>query len=159
MRFRVLAVISVIGAGLAGFMPPAAVAGGMDVKQIRIAAKVFNFLQKKPVPGAIVVVLTGAADVALLSAALHSLKINEGRVTDVASAVAVFVNSIDEANAVKSVNPQLLIIGSDAHCVDVSACIIAVETTPKISVYLSRVAASNAGIDFDTSFKMLVTER
>ena len=49
-------------------MPPAAVAGGMDVKQIRIAAKVFNFLQKKPVPGAIVVVLTGAADVALLSA-------------------------------------------------------------------------------------------
>ena len=131
----------------------------MDAKQVRIAAKVFSFLQNKASPGAVVIVLSGAADVAQLAAALQTLKVSEGRATDTVGAVAAFVNSTAEANAVKGVNPRILIIGADAACVDASACIIAVETIPKISVYLSRAAASSAGIDFDTSFKMLVTER
>ncbi len=159
MRYwGLLAIVGLFGL-LTGGAPAAARADGMDVKQVRIAAKVFSFLQNKPSPGAIVVVLSGAADVSLLATTLQNLKINEGRVTDVAGAVAVFVNSTAEANAVKGVNPRILIIGANAGCVDASACIIAVETTPKISVYLSRAAASSAGIDFDTSFKMLVTER
>lgn len=159
MKYRVVAAIIGIFGGLIGGGPAVALADGMDVKQVRIAAKVFSFLQNKPSPGAVVIVLSGAADVALLATALQTLKINEGRVTDVAGAVAVFVKSTAEANAAKSVNPRVLIIGADAGCVDASACIVAVETSPKISVYLSRAAASNAGIDFDTSFKMLVTER
>ena len=159
MKYRALAAIVGIIGGLIGAAPSAALADGMDVKQIRIAAKVFSFLQNKPAPGAVVIVLSGAADAALLATTLQNLKINEGRVTDVAGAVAVFVKSTADANAAKSVNPRLLIIGADAGCVDASACIVAVETTPKISVYLSRAAASSAGIDFDTSFKMLVTER
>ena len=159
MKYRALAAIVGIIGGLIGAAPSAALADGMDVKQIRIAAKVFSFLQNKPAPGAVVIVLSGAADAALLATTLQNLNINEGRVTDVAGAVAVFVKSTADANAAKSVNPRLLIIGADAGCVDASACIVAVETTPKISVYLSRAAASSAGIDFDTRFKMLVTER
>ena len=159
MTYRALTVIAGIIGVLVSAVPVATLADGMDVKQIRIAAKVFSFLQNKPSPGAIVVVLSGAADATLLATALQNLKISDGRVADVAGAVAVFVKSTVDANAAKSVNPHLLIIGTDAGCVDASACIIAVETTPKISVYLSRAAASSAGIDFDTSFKMLVTER
>ena len=159
MLYRSLAVIIGIIGGLIGASASEALAEGMDVKQVRIAAKVFSFLQNKPSPGAVVVVVSGAADAALLASALQNLKINEGGVKDVAGALAVFVKSTADANAAKSVNPRVLIIGADAGCVDASACIIAVETTPKTSVYLSRAAASSAGIDFDTSFKMLVTER
>ncbi len=162
-RWR-LAVIVCWGVGwligwLIGSIPSVAIAGGMDVKQVRIAAKVFSFLQKKPPPGAIIIVLSGAADPALLATTLQTFKISEGHIPDVAGAVAVFVNSTAEAAAVKSINPRILIIGTDLGCVDAHACIVAVETIPRISVYLSRAAASSAGIDFDTSFKMLVTER
>ena len=131
----------------------------MDAKQVRIAAKVFAFLQTKPAPGARIIVLSGAADSALLAGILANLHISEGRVADVAGAMAVFVNSTDEARAARRINPGVLTIGADVGCVDAGACIIVVETIPKISVYLSRAAASSAGIDFDTSFKMLVTER
>ena len=50
-------------------------------------------------------------------------------------------------------------IGADVGCIEAGACVIVVETTPKTSVYLSRKAALDANIEFDTSFRMLFTER
>jgi hypothetical protein len=138
---------------------PVPVEAGMDTKQVRIAAKVFSYLHEKPQPGASVVVIAGAADVAALTAALGGLKVSEGSVADAANAVAAFVNSTAEADAARRLNPRLLTIGVDVGCIEASACVIAVETTPKVSVYLSRKAAMSANIDFDTSFRMLVTER
>ncbi len=131
----------------------------MDGKQIKIAAKIFNFIANKPAPGAGVVVFSGAADVTALGAALINLRVIEGSATDVASAVAVFVNSSAEAKAASQVNSRILTIGTDVACVDSGACILVVQTIPKVSVYLNRAAAMAAGIDFDTAFKMLVTER
>ncbi len=157
--FRQAALLGAVTVGLMGGTPSATLAAGLDVKQVRIAAKVFNFLRNKPVPGARVVVLHGAADVALLAGALGGLVVSEGRVTDVSGALAVFVNSPEEASAAIGINPGILTIGGEVACVDASACIVVVETTPKVAVYLGRKAASRAGIDFDTSFKMLVTER
>lgn len=132
---------------------------GMDAKQVQIVAKVFSFLEKKPAAGATVVVLPGSADPAAVKAALGSLKISEGSPSDAAGAFAVFVGSAQEALAAKAANASTITIGSEVGCVDSGACVLVIETVPKVSIYVSRAAAQKAGVDFDTSFKMLMTER
>jgi predicted ABC-type sugar transport system permease subunit len=131
----------------------------MDAKRLLIVAKVFDFVRDKPRSGARVVVVTGAANVAAVRAALGRFQIVEGSVGDVAGAFAVFVNSTSEARAARSLNSAILSIGSDVGCVNDGACVLAVETRPRVSVFVSQAAASGAGISFDTSFLMLISER
>ncbi|MEO5374864.1 MAG: hypothetical protein H7840_11380 [Alphaproteobacteria bacterium] len=154
-----MTVLSVL-ALVAGVRPAAAAAAaGMDNRQVRIVAKVFNFLGKRPMPGASVVVVRGAADVAAVKAALAPMMVVEGGAGDAAGAFAVIVNSAAEAIAASRANPRVFTIGPEVGCVDTGACVLVVETQPQVSVYVSRAAASHAGIEFDTSFMMLITER
>jgi len=134
-------------------------AAALDGKQVQIAGKVFNFLEKKPAAGATVVIVSGAADPAAVKTTLASLKIVEGGAGDAAGAFAAFVGSAADAQAAKAANAAIITIGGDVACVDSGACVIAIETQPKVSIYVSRAAATKAGVEFDTSFKMLVTER
>lgn len=138
---------------------PAASAAGLDTKQTLIVAKVFNFLDKKPAPGSVVLVTPGAADVAAVKTALGALKVVEGGPADSAGAFAIIVASPAEAVAAKGGNGNIITISGDVACVDAGACVLAVETTPKVMIYVSRAAAAKAAIEFDTSFKMLLTER
>ena len=145
-------------AAFGGASGPAAGAG-MDARKVLIAAKAFDFVRTKPSPGAAVVVIRGAAQPDAVQAALRRFRIVEGSVNDVAGAYAVFVNSSTEARDAHSRNAGVLIVGADVGCVNDGACVLAVETQPRVSVFVSHAAAAGAGIAFDTSFLMLITER
>ena len=138
---------------------PSVYAAPMDGKQMQIVSKVFNFLEKKPPEGSIAVVLPGAAEATSARTVLSSLKIIEGDIADTSTAFAVFVNSASEATAAKGQNAHVLTIGPDVACVDAGACVLAIVTQPKLVIYVSRAAAASANIEFDVSFKMLITER
>ena len=144
---------------LTGAFPSLAGAAALDGKQVQIVAKVFNFLEKKPAPGSSVAVIGGAADAAVVKAALSALTVVEGGPAAATGAFAAFVASPADAQAAKATNANIITIGGDVGCVDSGACVIAIETQPKMTIYVSRAAAAKAGVDFDTSFKMLITER
>lgn len=134
-----------------------AVAAAMDAKQTQIAAKALGFVTPKPAAGARVVVLAGAADPAAVQAALSGFAVVAGGPADAAGAFAVFVPSAAEAKAVAG--KGVVTVSGDPACVDAGACVIAIETQPKVSIYVSKAAAAAAGIEFDANFKMMITEK
>jgi hypothetical protein len=87
------------------------------------------------------------------------MAVAEGGATDVVGAFAVFVNSSEEARAARAVNSGVLTISSDAACVTQAACLLAVETKPRVTITVSRAVAQATGVEFDPNFKMLVTEK
>ena len=131
----------------------------MDTTQVKVAAKVFNFILHKPPPGASIIVVKGAADLDLVKSVLGGMRIAQGTATDVDGAYAVFVTSIADAVSAKGINPGILTISGDLKCVEAGVCVVAIETNPKLAIYYSHTAATAAGIDFDTSFKLMVSER
>lgn len=143
-------------AGIAAIGLPGAALAAMDSKQVAIAAKALNFLTSKPPAGARIVVVSGAADLAAVKEALPSATVEAGGPSDTAGAFAAFVGSAADA---KSAGAGTVTIGGDVACVDTGACVIAVEVQPKVSIYVSRAAASAAGISFDPNFKMMITEK
>ncbi|MEA1672016.1 hypothetical protein [Nitrospirillum sp. BR 11163] len=134
--------------GLAG-------AAEMDAKQVTIAAKALGFLTAKAPAGAKVVVTAGAAPVAAVQAALPGAAVAAGDAAP--GAYAVFVSSAAEGK--KALAKGTVTVGNDVACVDAGGCVIAVETTPKVTIYVSKAAASAAGVEFDPNFKMMVTEK
>ncbi|TWB24505.1 hypothetical protein FBZ89_101130 [Nitrospirillum amazonense] len=134
--------------GLAG-------AAEMDAKQVTIAAKALGFLTTKAPAGAKVVVTAGAAPVAAVQAALPGAFVAAGDAAP--GAYAVFVSSAAEGK--KALAKGTVTVGNDVACVDAGGCVIAVETTPKVTIYVSKAAASAAGVEFDPNFKMMVTEK
>jgi hypothetical protein len=90
--------------------------------------------------------------VADVQAALPNFSVAAG---DGAGAYAAFVASAAEA---KAAGAKVLTIGPLA-CVEAGACVIGVETTPKVTIYLSSAAATAAGLDFDPNFKLMVTTK
>ena len=134
-------------------------AAGLDPKQIQIVTKTFDFLSKKPAANAKVVVVAGSADIATVKSALPTFTVTEGGLHDVAGAFAVIVNTPDEAKEARGINANVLTIGGDVACVTASACLIAVQVQPKVTIFVSHAAAQAAGIEFDPNFKMLITEK
>jgi len=152
-----------VAAGLFAFAfslvsPSAVSADGMDAGQLQIAVKVLRFLGRKAQPGATLLVLPGAADLDQVKAVLSSLTVVEGGAGSAAGAYAVFVNSASEAQEVTKANPAAVTVSGDIGCVNAGSCVMAIQTTPKVSIHASGVAAAKAGIVFDPVFKMLITE-
>ncbi len=157
LTIRILTVVTgAIGAAAPGH---SAVAAALDAKAVLVVAKTFNFLIKKPAPDAKVIIVGGAADPAATQAALGKMAVSAGAPGDAAGAFAVIVDTPDAAKAAKAANPTVMTIGSEVGCVDSGACVLAVETQPKVTIYVSRAAAQAAGIEFDPNFKMLITEK
>jgi hypothetical protein len=138
---------------------PAASAAESDSKWVLIVVKTLNFVNRKPAPDAKVVVVGNAADLGTAQSSLGKMSVAEGKPGDAAGAYAIFVNTADEAHAAHSANPTILIIGSNESCVEAGACVLAVETQPKVTIFVSRAAAQAAGIEFDPNFKMMITEK
>jgi hypothetical protein len=132
-------------------------AAEMDAKQVTIAAKALGFATPKAPAGAKVVVTPGAAPVAAVQSALSAASVAAGDAGSAAGAFAVFVASADEAK--KAAGKGTITVGNDVACVEAGACVIAVETVPKVTIYVSKAAASAAGVDFDPNFKMMITEK
>ncbi len=157
MRWRMALISGLVATG-ALLSSLTAQASGLDDKQIQIMAKVFNFLEKKPPSGAIILILPGAADLSAAKNALGALTVVEGSAANATGAFAVLVATPNDAKAVGASNAQTIIISGDVGCVDAGSCMIAIETQPKVSIYTSRAAAAKAGVNFDPNFKMLITE-
>jgi hypothetical protein len=134
-------------------------ADATDTKWVLIVVKTLNFVNRKPAPDAKVVVVGNAADLATAQSSLAEMTVTEGKAGDAAGAYAIFVNTADEARAAHAANSAILIIGSNESCVEAGACVLAVETQPKVTIYVSRAAAQAAGIEFDPNFKMMITEK
>jgi len=137
----------------------AARAAPLDTKTIQIVAKTFDFLSHKPAPGSKVVVTSGAADPAAVQAVLSKMSVSAGKASDAAGAFAIFVSSAEEAKAARDANAAVFTIGPDVGCVNSASCLMAVETQPKVTIYVSRAVAQASGIEFDPNFKMLITEK
>ncbi len=133
--------------------------GPLDAKAIQIVAKTFDFLSHKPARDAKVVVVGGAADLAAARSSLGKMAVSEGAAGDAAGAFAVLVNTPEQARAARAVNGTVLTVGSDVSCVIAGACLTAVETQPKVTIYVSRAVAQATGVEFDPNFKMLITEK
>jgi hypothetical protein len=132
-------------------------AAEMDAKQVAIAAKALGFVTPKAGAGAKVVVMPGAAPLAAVQSALPGATVTSGDAAAAAGAFAVFVASVDDAKKVQA--KGIITVGNDVACVDAGACVIAVETTPKVTIYVSGAGAAAAGVAFDPNFKMMVTEK
>lgn len=146
MKTTVKLLIPVAAIMLAG--PPAARAE-MDPKGVLVAARALNFAKPAPPAGAKIAVAEGAAKVADVASALPAFSVAAG---NGAGAYAVFVSSTAEAKAAGS---KVVAIGP-LDCVEAAACVLAVETSPKVVIYLSNAAAAAAGMDFDSNFKLMV---
>lgn len=151
----------IVAVALVGLHGPskAAQAAQLDVKAVQIVAKTFKFLARKPPADARVVVVDGAADIAVARASLGAMTVLEGAAGDAAGSFAVFVNTPEEALLARRANANVLTVGSDVACVDAGACLLAVQTQPTVTIYVSRAAARAAGVEFEPNFKMLVTEK
>jgi hypothetical protein len=158
MRTLLAFVTLVFMAGLAGSAEASAPAN-VDPKWVLIVAKALDFVTRKPVPPAKVIVVGDAADLAVARSSFGKMEVAAGTVGDAAGAFAIIVNTPEEARAAHAANANVAIIGNNEPCVEVGACLIAVETQPKVSIYVSRAAALAAGIEFDPNFKMMITEK
>jgi hypothetical protein len=141
--------------GLAITLPAERARAGMDNKALQIAAKAIGFAKPAGAAGAKLVVVGGAADTAAVQGALPNFTVTAGSAQDATGAFAAFVSSAAEG---KAIGPKVLLIGP-LDCVEAGVCTIAVETTPKVSIYLSNAAAAAAGIDFEPGFKVLATSK
>jgi hypothetical protein len=130
----------------AGF--PAAEAD-METKGVLVAARALNFAKPPPPAGAKITVTEGAAKLADVAGALSAFSVVAGNGV---GAYAAFVASTAEA---KAAGPKVLTIGP-LDCVEAGACVLSVETSPKVVIYLSNAAAAAAGVDFDSNFKLMV---
>ncbi len=155
MRKKSSSLILAAAIGMAG----SAGAAPLDAKTIQIVAKTFDFLSHKPAAGSKVVVVAGSADPAQVQTALAKMMVSPGKTADAAGAFAIFVNTPEEAKAARDANASIFTIGGDVGCVTSGSCLMAVETQPKVTIYVSRAVAQASGVEFDPNFKMLITEK
>lgn len=141
--------LSTVLAALA--LSPAAQAG-MDAKAVQVAARAIGFAKPAAPAGAKIAVVGAAAAIADVQAALSAFSVAAG---DGSGAYAAFVSTAAEA---KAAGAKVLTIGPLA-CVEAGACVMGIETTPKVTIYLSNAAAAAAGLDFDPNFKLMVTAK
>lgn len=137
---------------LAALVISPAAQAGMEAKAVLVAARAIGFARPAAPAGAKVAVVGAAAAVADVQAALTGFSVAAG---DGSGAFAAFVSSAAEA---KAAGAKVLTIGPLA-CVEAGACVMAIETAPKVTIYLSNAAAAAAGIDFDPNFKLMVTAK
>jgi len=125
---------------------------GMDLKGVQVAAKAIGFAKPAATAGAKVAVVGAAANLPDVQAVLTNFTVSAG---DGTGAYAAFVAAAADA---KATGGKVLTIGPLA-CVEAGGCIIGIETSPKVTIYLSTAAATAAGFDFDPNFKLLVVSK
>jgi hypothetical protein len=128
--------------------PPAQ--AGFDAKAILVVARALGFTKPPAPAGAKIAVVGAAAALADVQSILSDFSVSAGDGND---AYAALVSNAAEA---KAAGRKVLTIGPLA-CVEAGACVMGIETTPRVTITLSAAAAAAAGIDFDPNFKLMVT--
>lgn len=92
------------------------------------------------------------------------VKLTANKVSDVASVTSkivfvtrgtssMYASALDKASANGG-----LTVSTDSDCLG-SGCVLVVKTQPKVDILVSSAAASKAGIEFASAFRMMITEK
>lgn len=135
-----------------------------DVKGAQIAARVFRFLIPKPVaPIPVLVVVDpanpGAADAVKNGLGAEFAVTMADTVPDLSGKVGVILSTGGVLKRLPADTKGVLVISPDPACADAATCVVAITTTPKTEILVSRAALGRTGLDLETSFKMLTTAR
>jgi ABC-type amino acid transport substrate-binding protein len=151
--------VNLTAADLSGLLWRPAGTTALDTDQLRVVAKMFNFLEKKPATGAILLVAGAAADLEQAKREFPAFTVVAGPASQSKGAFAVLVDSAAEAREATAAERSIITVTGNLACVDAGACLLSVETRPKVSIYLSRSAAFRGNVNFDPTFRMLMIER
>ncbi len=155
-------------------------AGTSDLRDLQVVARSLKFLGKGPGPQVVIGVVTDpkAPDESAVADGL--LRLIDGRLrsgTTNFSGRVIEVGALDAMNGVDLVfvppglgahqaevfaaarERGLMTVSTDQTCVDNGYCVMWVKAEPSVRIVVHRAAAEASDIRFDTSFRMLVTER
>lgn len=161
---------------LAGVAAP--VRAEVDVKDVQVIARSLGFVNGLPGDSIAVAVLydparpATAADadrfVALLgqgakagSATLAPKKVAVGELGAQAAPVVLLPEGMAahfETLRAAARGRGMVTVTTDRTCAEKGACVMAVRSTPKVEIVISRAAGTEAGVAFKQAFKMLITE-
>jgi hypothetical protein len=166
--------MAVCCAAVALLIGPHAAAAPMTGKDLQIIAKTLGFLDPAPAGGVVAVVYTDAASKADADAVVSSfgsgLASAGGTITAKAADAASLGDgsayigiiladgvSSDAANAAAKAH-HIPCITANLALVQSGACIVAVQSDPKVSITVNHAAAQAAGVGFASAFAMLIHE-
>ena len=157
-----------------------AAAGTADLRDLQVVARSLKFLGKAPGPQVVIGVVTDPTSPTEAAAADGLLRLIDGRLqsgtTDFSGRV-IDVGALDAMDGVDLVfvppglgahqaevfaaarERGLMTVSTDQSCVDNGYCVMWVKAEPSVRIVVHRAAAEASDIRFDTSFRMLVTER
>ncbi len=174
--FRMMVRAACLGLMVLG---PVTTAAAQDVGQeLQVAGRALGFLESAPSGGVALAVVfdpsipesVAGKDAAMAALggglALGSLTLNpvEVPIGSLAgtSAGALYVTpgmaAHFDAVASRAAAEGIVSIGAELACVEAGACVMGVETQPKVRVVVSQAAASASGIAFKSAFRMMIRE-
>ncbi len=146
---------------------------------VAVAARVISFRQPAPAGpiNAVIVYDPGDADSVDEAAAIERSignglpvgkgllkvrRVSAGQLGGMAGASVAFVTSglrdRQEAIAAAAQKGSILTISADMACVQAARCAVAISSSPKVQITVSRAACKAARIQFGSAFLMLVKE-
>ncbi len=149
-----------------------------SAKDVQVALRSLRFLTAKPTPPVQVAVVhapdnaESRRDAAVLMEAMSSGKVSGtpvvARLVDVSSldslsgaAVAFVTAGLDaQQNAIFGAAKALgiLSISTQSACAEAGHCVMAVQAEPKVRIVVNAMAAKASGIDFEPTFRMMISE-
>ena len=152
-------------------------AGTADLRDLQVVARSLKFLGKGPGPRVVIGVISDPASPAEAAELLATI---DGRLqsgsTDFSGRI-IEIGALDAMDGVDLVfvppglgahqaevfaaarERGLMTVSTDQSCVDNGYCVMWVKAEPSVRIVVHRAAAEASDIRFDTSFRMLVTER
>jgi hypothetical protein len=171
MKFR--APYSIIGFTIALSLGTAALAD--TAKDLQIAGRALTFLENGPTGHAVLGVVfdpAKPASVAQKDAVMAALgsgldvggvtltgkPMEVGEISGGVAALFVTTGSNFAAAGAAAKAHKLVTVTLDHACVASGACVVGINTTPKVEITVNKAAAAAVGASFKSAFRMMITE-
>jgi len=166
--YKKILTLSVVILTAAGFSTSAL--ADLSESHIAVALKSVKFIQPKPKNGEIAAFVYKEGDAtsktladslaASMDTSVLQSKVMSSQSIDLSGARLVFITDAaltDIASiATAAQSNKVAAVAAQKSCSEAGNCVLTVETSPKVQIFLSEDAASKAGISFSSAFKMLV---
>ncbi|MFM2042434.1 MAG: hypothetical protein RLY86_1010 [Pseudomonadota bacterium] len=148
---------------------------GMSQKDLEVLGRALSFTVNGPggeVPAAVVFVPGNAESEAEKTAIMgllgNGLKVGSitlkgtpvavGDVTATTARVWLVTTGAGSALGTAGAQAKAITASTDRSCAEAGNCVLAIETTPKVQIFVSRKAADAAGVSFESAFLIMVKE-
>lgn len=158
----------VAAAAMSAFLVATPSIAQVSKKDLQIIGKAVSFIQDGPSGDVMVDIIYDAGNpdsvadadavAALLAKPLSSggLKLTGRKVDSYSGAQIVYVSKGVEA---KPLNKQgVITVSADPECAISGGCVLGVQSAPKVEIHVSSAASKVAGANFQSSFRMMITE-